>query len=172
MKKLVLSSSLILAFSLYILALPETPAVTDLAAVAVSPAKPVIAEKKVVSKTPVAPSKPIASLPPPKPAAVIPKPKPKGMYRDGSYTGGAADAYYGMVQVRAVIQNGRLADVQFLDHPQDRRTSVMINSQAMPLLISEAIQAQNANVDIVSGATATSGAFQESLANALAQAKA
>jgi len=94
------------------------------------------------------------------------------MYNDGTYTGGVADAYYGMVQIQAVIQGGKLASVSFLQYPNDRNTSVFINGQAMPILKSEAIQAQNANVDIVSGATDTSMAFQQSLGDALAQAKA
>lgn len=99
------------------------------------------------------------------------RPKPTGIYADGTYTGNQADAYYGIVQIRAIILNGRLASVNFLQYPNDRRTSRFINDQAMPLLESEAIRAQNANVDIVSGATATSQAFQESLADALGQAK-
>lgn len=76
-----------------------------------------------------------------------------------------------MVQVKATIQNGKIVAVDFLQYPNDRRTSQYINSQAMPILQSEAIQAQSANVDIVSGATDTSMAFQQSLASALAKAK-
>jgi uncharacterized protein with FMN-binding domain len=92
-------------------------------------------------------------------------------YKDGQYTGDVADAYYGNVQVKAVIKGGKITDVQFLDYPQDRRTSVMINTQAMPYLKTEAIQAQSAQVDIVSGATQTSKAFIESLGTALSKAK-
>lgn len=91
-------------------------------------------------------------------------------YKDGQYTGNVADAYYGNIQVQATIQGGKISDVVFLDYPQDRRNSVRINTEAMPLLKSEAIQAQSAQVDIVSGATATSDAFRQSLASALAQA--
>lgn len=91
-------------------------------------------------------------------------------YKDGSYTGSVADAFYGNVQVKAVISGGKITDVVFLDHPQDRRTSQMINDQAMPMLTQEAISAQSANVDIVSGATATSNAFKESLQSALTKA--
>ena len=110
--------------------------------------------------------------PAPTPAPVPqPAPKPLGQYRDGSYTGSVADAYYGNVQVKAIISGGKIVDVQFLDHPQDRRTSQTINNYAMPRLTAEAIAAQSANVDIVSGATDTSGAFQQSLASALAMAK-
>jgi len=94
-----------------------------------------------------------------------------GLYTDGSYTGDAADAYYGTVQVKAVVQGGKIADVQFLQYPSDRSTSRYINSQAMPLLTQEAITAQSAQVDGVSGATFTSGAFKQSLASALALAK-
>ncbi len=101
-----------------------------------------------------------------------PAPKPAGQYADGTYTGSPADAYYGTVQVRAIVQGGKITDVQFLQYPNTHSTSVYINSQAMPYLTQEAIQAQNANVNIVSGATDTSMAFQQSLASALTQAKA
>ena len=93
-------------------------------------------------------------------------------YKNGSYTGSQADALYGTVQVKAVIQNGRLTDVQFLSQPTDRRRSQSINSQATPILKQEAIQAQSANVQAVSGATLTSEAFVQSLQSALSQAKA
>lgn len=92
-------------------------------------------------------------------------------YADGSYSGSAADAYYGTIQVKAIIQGGKIVDVQFLQHPSDRSTSRYINDQAMLILTSEAIQIQSANVDIVSGATFSSQAFQQSLSSALALAK-
>lgn len=94
-----------------------------------------------------------------------------GRYIDGSYTGSAADAYYGIVQVAAFIRGGRIVDVQFLQHPDSRDTSRYINGQAMPLLTQEAITAQSEQVDGVSGATFTSQAFKQSLASALTQAK-
>lgn len=100
-----------------------------------------------------------------------PAPKPVGQYKDGSYTGSAADAYYGTVQVKAVIQGGKISDVQFLQYPNSRSNSIFINNQAMPLLTQEAIQAQSANVSGVSGATFTSEAFIQSLTVALASAK-
>ena len=98
-------------------------------------------------------------------------PLSQGVYKDGEYIGNVADAYYGDLQIKATIKNGRIADIYFLKYPNDRQTSVMINSEAMPLLKSEAITAQSASVDIVSGATDSSKAFQESLAYALNQAK-
>lgn len=97
---------------------------------------------------------------------------PGALYKDGSYTGGAADAQWGLIQVKAIIQNGKITDVQFLQYPNERNRSVEINSYADPQLTSEAIQAQSANVDIVSGATDSSQAFIQSLSDALTQAKA
>lgn len=105
----------------------------------------------------------------PAPAAVK---KPTGQYIDGTYTGLVADAYYGNVQVEATISGGRLTKVTFLQSPNDRGTSISINRRAMPMLSSEAIQAQSANVDGVSGASDTSAAFEQSLGDALSQAKA
>lgn len=105
------------------------------------------------------------------PTSVPPTSVPSGQYKDGAYTGDAVDVFYGNVQIQATIQNGKISDVKFLQSPSDRRTSIEINSQAMPMLQSEAIQAQSANVNGVSGATATSQGFIASLGSALAKAK-
>lgn len=94
-----------------------------------------------------------------------------GKVKDGTYTGSEVDAYYGLVKVQTTIQSGRIADVKFLEYPSDRRTSVRINSYAVPYLQQEAIQAQTANVDIISGATLTSEAFRVSLQAAIDAAK-
>jgi len=99
-----------------------------------------------------------------------PIPTSQGQYKNGTYTGSAADAFYGNIQVQAVISGGKITDVIFLQYPNDRGTSVMINQQAMPYLKQEAIAAQSANVDIVSGATDSSQAFIQSMQSALSQA--
>lgn len=91
-------------------------------------------------------------------------------YKDGTYTGDMENAFYGYVQVQAVVSGGKITDVVFLQHPSDRSESEYINSQAMPMLKQEAIQAQSANVDGVSGATDTSQAFVQSLEVALQKA--
>ena len=96
---------------------------------------------------------------------------PGSLYKDGSYTGSVADALWGVVQVKAIIKNGKITDVQFLQYPNDRNRSIEINSYADPQLTTEAIQAQSANVDIVTGATDSSDAFMQSLSDALLQAR-
>ncbi len=100
-----------------------------------------------------------------------PTPEPTGQYKNGSYTGNSINFFYGTMQVRAIISGGKLTDVKFLKYPNDRPTSVEINTQAMPILKSEAIKSQTANVDIVSGATDSTIAFNESLGSALQIAK-
>lgn len=90
--------------------------------------------------------------------------------KDGTFVGPTVDVRWGLVQVQATVRGGQLTDVQFLQYPRDRRTSQRINSQADPWLQQEAIQAQSANVDIISGATLTSEGFAQSLQGALDQA--
>jgi uncharacterized protein with FMN-binding domain len=107
---------------------------------------------------------PVQSTPPTASGTVV-------TYKDGQYTGQAADAYYGNIQVKVTISGGKISNVEFLQSPSDRSTSVRINSQAMPFLKQEAIQAQSANVDGVSGATDTSQAFIQSLSSALKSAQ-
>src|SRR5438094_743045 len=42
------------------------------------------------------------------------------LYKDGSYTGSLADAQWGYIQVKAIIQHGKITDVQFLQYPNER----------------------------------------------------
>ncbi len=77
---------------------------------------------------------------------------------------------YGTVQVRVTVGRGQIADIEFLTLPSGRRESDRINSYAAPILKQETIQAQSAQVQVVSGATLTSRAFRESLQAALDQA--
>lgn len=113
---------------------------------------------------------PVSSVPTPRPTPT-PVIAPKGQYTDGTYTGGAADAYYGNIQVQVAVVGGKISDITFLQYPNDRNESVRINNRAMPILKSEAIQAQSAKVSTVSGASDTSIAFRASLSSALLQAK-
>ncbi|HVY68126.1 MAG TPA: FMN-binding protein [Patescibacteria group bacterium] len=91
-------------------------------------------------------------------------------YKDGTYVGDDVNAYYGKVQVQVTVAGGKITDVQFLDYPKDRGNTLEISQSSMPVLKSEAIASQSANVQIVSGATQTSQGFQQSLQSALNQA--
>jgi len=89
---------------------------------------------------------------------------------DGSFTGRREYAYYGWMRVRAIVSGGRLRDVRILEYPNDNGTSRYINGVALPYLIREAVNVQSSRVDLISGATFTSDAFQKSLADALRRA--
>jgi len=164
MKKVVLSGAVIFIFILYILSVNKQTVATLPIQTTGPTTLPLTGEPTPVS-IPVAANTPVPTNPP------IPVPTAKGKYKDGSYTGDVVDAFYGNIQVKAVISNGLIADVIFLQYPNDRNTSVEINTQAMPILKQEAIAAQSANVDGVSGASSTSPAFIQSLQSALDQAK-
>jgi uncharacterized protein with FMN-binding domain len=84
--------------------------------------------------------------------------------------GPSVSTRYGDVQVRVVVQNGHLVDVQALTLPSDRERSARISDFAGPELHDEALQAQSANIDVVSGATYTSEGYAESLQAALDRA--
>lgn len=166
MKRILLSSGVIVVFILYTIRLR----LLSESSVGKSVTKE--SDSKVTLITPMPVTQP-SSLPTSS-AIVTSSPVPttnsRGRYKDGTYTGIVADAFYGNVQVQVTISGGKITDVQFLQYPNDRQTSIEINSQAMPYLKQEAITAQSANVQGVSGATATSGAFVQSLDSALQQA--
>lgn len=91
-------------------------------------------------------------------------------YSDGEFIGKTASTIWGEVQVKAIIRGGAVTDVLILQYPSHRRRSAMISNWALPILRSEAIRAQSAQVDVVSQASITAEGFQLSLASALKQA--
>jgi uncharacterized protein with FMN-binding domain len=56
-------------------------------------------------------------------------------------------------------------------YPNHTGRSVYISENAIPILRSEALQAQTARIDVVSGATYTSDAFASSLQSAILKAR-
>jgi uncharacterized protein with FMN-binding domain len=93
-----------------------------------------------------------------------------GAYKNGTYTGGAAQDPFGVIEVAVTISGGKITDVQTIAQPGDRH-STRINSIALPMLHDQALQVQSAQIDGVSGATWTAQAYAESLQSALDQAK-
>ena len=88
---------------------------------------------------------------------------------DGRFTGTVIDTRYGPVQVQAVLTSGRITDVVVLRETDGGRSRA-IDSYALPVLRSEALAAQGANIDVVSGATYTSSGYAQSLQAALDRA--
>ncbi|NKQ57388.1 FMN-binding protein [Amycolatopsis sp. K13G38] len=80
--------------------------------------------------------------------------------------GSTVDTEFGPYQVRVTFAGSKISDVQIITEPGDRH-SQRIAKGAAPTLRQEALQAQNANIDSVSGATITSEAYAQSLQAAL-----
>jgi uncharacterized protein with FMN-binding domain len=93
-----------------------------------------------------------------------------GSGKSGSYTGQSVQTPFGTVQVRVTIQNGKITDVQALQLPTGRGHTQEISAYAGPQLRNEALQAQSAQIDTISGATYTSEGYIQSLQSALSQA--
>jgi uncharacterized protein with FMN-binding domain len=74
---------------------------------------------------------------------------------------------HGIVQVRVVITDGRITDVTALQLPHDNPDSWNTSTRAAPILRSEALAMQGANINVVSGATYTSRGYARSLQAAL-----
>ena len=87
-----------------------------------------------------------------------------------NYTGPVAQTRWGPVQVKISVQGGKLTKVTILQHPSGNSRDAKINDYALPILINESLKAQSANIDMVSGATVTSGGYVESLQAALDEA--
>jgi uncharacterized protein with FMN-binding domain len=92
--------------------------------------------------------------------------KPTG----GTIDGPVVQTRYGDVQVEVKLNGNRLTDVVPLALPIDRARSALISQYAEPILRSEALQAQSAQIDLVSGATYTSEGYAQSLQAALDRA--
>lgn len=87
--------------------------------------------------------------------------------------GGVFQNRWGLVQVEATFgADGKLASVTAVKTPNGQGKSVQINSSAVPTLTSEALTAQSAQVDTVSGATYTSNDYRRSLQSAIDAARA
>lgn len=85
-------------------------------------------------------------------------------------TGGVAQTQWGPVQVQLSLDGGTITKVSVLQYPTGNSTDAQINGYALPILIDETLQAQSAQIDMVSGATVTSTGYTQSLQSALDQA--
>jgi uncharacterized protein with FMN-binding domain len=107
------------------------------------------------------------------PGVVLPKSSP-GSGTAGStgpatkvINGTSADTRYGPVQVQLHVRGRRIVSAKAIDYPRGSGRDRQINSYAIPVLQREAVAAQSAQIDTVSGATFTSDGYRTSLQSAL-----
>jgi len=84
--------------------------------------------------------------------------------------GDAIDTRYGPVQVAVSLTGSKITAINILQVPNQERRDIEINNYAVPVLNQEALQAQSAKIDMVSGATYTSVGYLQSLQSALDKA--
>jgi uncharacterized protein with FMN-binding domain len=88
-------------------------------------------------------------------------------------TGDVAQTRWGPVQVQLTLDaSGTITDVEVLQYPSGNHEDQQINAYALPRLVQATLDAQSAQVDMVSGATVTSQGYLTSLQSALDQASA
>jgi uncharacterized protein with FMN-binding domain len=85
-------------------------------------------------------------------------------------TGAVASTRWGPVQVQITVAGGKVTAVDVVEYPNGNGRDQQINARALPVLVSETLKAQSADIDMVSGATVTSDGYVESLQSALDQA--
>jgi uncharacterized protein with FMN-binding domain len=85
-------------------------------------------------------------------------------------TGSVASTQWGPVQVQLTMSGDTITKVTVLQQPSGNPKDTEINAGALPILIQETKQADNAKIDMVSGATVTSTGYIQSLQSALDQA--
>ncbi|MEV6194477.1 FMN-binding protein [Streptomyces sp. NPDC051920] len=89
----------------------------------------------------------------------------------GTVLGDAVQTQYGPVQVRLTMSGGRITRADAVQAPSGG-TSSQKTELSVPKLNQEAVAAQSADIDAVSGATYTSTGYKKSLQSALDKAKA
>lgn len=85
----------------------------------------------------------------------------------GTFTGKQVSTRWGTVQVQITVENGRITAATALQYPQDNRHDQEINAYALPILEQQAVAANSAQLDGVSGATVTTNGYVESLQSAI-----
>ncbi|GHB73079.1 FMN-binding protein [Streptomyces xanthochromogenes] len=90
----------------------------------------------------------------------------------GTFTGDPIDTQYGTVQVAATLADGKITAVKVLQAPDQNGRDQRIAAYALPRLTQEALGAQSARIDAISGASYTSQGYIQSLQSALDRAHA
>ncbi len=88
-----------------------------------------------------------------------------------TYTGSSVDTRWGPIQVAITVAGSEITKVSVPVYPDGNRRDEEINSYALPILTSATIDAQSAQIDMVSGATVTSVGYLDSLQSALDEAR-
>jgi uncharacterized protein with FMN-binding domain len=87
-----------------------------------------------------------------------------------TFTGAVDNTSYGPMQVAITVSGKTITKVTVLQKTDTGSESMSIDAMAIPKLTSEALAAQSAKIDAVSGASYTSAGYIQSLQSAIDQA--
>ncbi|MEY9838073.1 FMN-binding protein [Streptacidiphilus sp. EB103A] len=82
-------------------------------------------------------------------------------------TGTTVQTQYGPVQVQITVSGKRLTGTTLVQYPNSSGRSIQLAASSLPVLTKEAVAAQSAKIDAVSGASYTSAGYKKSLQSAL-----
>jgi uncharacterized protein with FMN-binding domain len=151
----------------------QTPATSPNSAASAAPNSAPVSSASVAPATQAAAPTPTSSAGPTKPSAPTPTKTPRGSATpapkpaSGTFLGSSVQTRYGPVQIKITYAAGRVTGVVAVQLPSGRSRDAEINNYAVPILESETLAAQSANINSVSGATYTSDGYVQSLQSAL-----
>jgi uncharacterized protein with FMN-binding domain len=149
----------------------EAPATSPNSAAIAAPNSAPVSSAAVAPATQAAAPTPTSSAGPTKPSASTPTPRgsatPAPKPASGTFLGSSVQTRYGPVQIKITYAAGRVTGVVAVQLPSGRSRDAEINNYAVPILESETLAAQSANINSVSGATYTSDGYVQSLQSAL-----
>jgi uncharacterized protein with FMN-binding domain len=110
------------------------------------------------------------STPPPTTTTVAPTTTTPTPSATRSATGESANYNYGILSVKVTVSGSKILNISIasIDDGGNPR-SEYVDQQSIPLLEQEALSAQSANIQGVSGASYTSAGFEQSLQSALSK---
>ena len=88
-----------------------------------------------------------------------------GAYKDGTYTG-EAQGFGGPVDVEVIVENGMISEINIASAEKEDGAYLSMAEDIIPTIL----EAQSAEVDIISGATFSSTGIKEAVAQALEEA--
>ncbi len=144
-----------------------TAAAATFAAQAAATTSPVTSTSTSATTTPAAPATPAPSVS----SSATATTTKTSTAKSGTFVGATESTPFGDVQVEIVVTAGKITDVKALKLTDQGGRSVQISAYSTPILRSEVLKSQSANVDSVSGATYTSDGYLSSAQSAIDKAK-
>ncbi len=88
-----------------------------------------------------------------------------GTFKDGEYEG-SGNGINGKINVKVIIKDGKIENVEIVSHAETEG----LGGAALPQYVSQTIEKQNLDIDVVTGVTVTLDGYKEAVNEALSKA--